>query len=1311
MNTSTLVRRSLLGLGFSLLSLSAQAAKTDISNLPMVVATPNTVQPNLMFVLDDSGSMGFDFMPDHVAGNGTAPANYPKQCRSTGGNAGNSGSFNTTCCQGGDSSNVCLSGSAPNFDNKRAHPPFLSASFNTMAYNPATLYKPPIGANGIAWADMTKGNTSDWTAVPNDAYRQQSTATTNLLTQFPDVMWCTDATQQDCLRNGNYLLPGTVNGKNYTRYYAVSATGEGHKAIGSPSNPSIDAKQKWGPHYYKIVPSEYCTKPDLRNCQVNETATYKYPAPLRWCDSVNSAAAAVSNGTCQAVRTATYTHARYPTRHLLAGGVYPGRFERVDILPGGSYPKSAARTDCGGDAVTTCNYEQEMTNFANWWAYYRTRMQMMKSSTSHAFGAVGDDYRVGYLSINNAKGNDFLNLKTFSEADKTTWYSRLFGAKPSGATPLRAALHTVGRLYAGARTGTLNGSTIVDPVQYSCQGNFTLLSTDGFWNETVTLNKLDGTAMGDQDGNLDRPMKDGNATPNTLADVASYYFRTDLRNGTTVEQCKSGSGTQADVCSNGERGDKPQKMVTFTLGLGASGYMQYLPGYAGATEGDYHAVATGATASPATGVCSWQGGGQCNWPIPSSNTLTTIDDLWHAAVNGGGSYFSAVDPDSLYTGLTTALAEIEEKSGTSAGASASNPNITANDNQLFVSNFRAPEWTGELSEQRIDPGEGTLTNGWSAAALLDARASRTIYMFDSVTKTRKNFEWASLNGAEKAYFEEGKMRENGDLSQFCNLGAHCIPATDRPAARGEALLNFVRGERINEGPLIRAQATDALKYYRVRKHVLGDIVNSEAVYVQKPQLDLSDAGYTVFKERTANRPGMIYVGANDGMLHAFNASTGQEAWAYVPTAVLPKLYKLADKKYANKHEFFVDSTPVVEDVFVGGQWRSLLIGGLGAGGRAYYAIDVTDPADPKPLWEFSHDNLGYTFGKAEIGKMAGVGWVVLVASGYNNVVPGDGVGRLFVLDAATGRPVSALPDGIKTRAGGADVGSVLTPSGLGHIRTWVDNAYRDSTILRVYGGDALGNLWRFDLTNTIGASGYDAQRLATLKNDAGIAQPVTSRPEVGEVQDTAGYNHAMVFVGTGRYMGVSDINDRTVQSIYGIKDRLSDADFYDPRNPANAFVKQTLTDSTCPKDSGICTLGARTRSNNSPLPVDLAVNNGWYVDLPQTLERVNTDPVLVQGVLAVTSNVVDASGVCTVGGSSWLNYFDYRSGKAPENTNNVVSIFLGEALATRPTVLRLSDKLVTKIQLTDGRMAEAPQPKRTRNLPADRISWRELSVE
>lgn len=1401
---------------------------TDIYQSPLIVASPNTVKANVLFVLDDSGSMSFDFLPDHISGDGSPD---PKLCRSSGATATNSGAFNNTCCINGDNNSACYQGASP-FGIKRGQAPFHTATFNGVAYDPTVYYKPPIKADGSSWPSQTRTATTGWTLVKNDAYSlPANTVTVDLTTQFPDTEWCTDATLTDCLRNDNYVLPGTVNGKSYTTYNPTSATGSGWVATGAPDNATV-AQRTFGPYYYSIVPAEYCTGPDLRNCQSTAGNGYTYAAPVRWCKTdADSRATTPGTAACQATRNNTFSFARFPTKFFTAGtaaaaeiparvtftittnpscnvsvtavtvggvnllaaattasnsrntvgnliaqqinartaglpansstaytasttnsgrtvtitapagvnttatvsftrtptnctlpldnaspafsgytaavtavpGTFGGRFERVDIIPSRTtYPKAAGRIDCTTNAGS-CTYDEEMTNFANWWTYYHTRIQSMKSSASAAFGAIGTDRRVGYMSINNNTGADFLNLNTFDATQKTYWFAKLFAARPGNSTPLRTALSDAGKLYAGKYNGkSFKGSTVVDPVQYSCQKNFTILSTDGFWNEAATPTQLDGsTAIGDQDGGFQPPMQDGNSTPNTLADVAAYYANTDLRTGATGSAaCTSGSGTGADVCGNASSAagtDEMQIMKTFTLGLGASGFMQFSPTYLTDTSGDFYAVLKGAAPDPSNGVCSWQTSGTCTWPIPVSNTLTAIDDLWHAAVNGGGTYFSASNPTSLYTGLTSAIQSLAAEVGAAAAATTSNPNVSAGDNQVFLSTFKTSEWSGDLKSQRLDVSTGLVNAGvdWSARDLLEANNSRTIYMYASSTSNKlKSFDWTSMSSTEQANFQLSYITTAGRaLSQFCSVGPYCLSSSDQASAAGSNLVNFLRGDRTNEGPL-----TDATKYYRQRAYLLGDIVNSEAVYVGKSLLSYTDVDYDKLQAKAATRTRAVYVGANDGMLHAFNADTGVEMWAYVPQAVLPNLYKLADKQYASQHQYFVDGTPVVQDVYVNGTWITMLVAGLGAGGSSYVALDVTDPTAPKALWEFTHNNLGLTLGKPEIGKLTNGTWVVIFGSGYNNVANGDGVGRLYVLNASDGSIIRTISTNVGTKA---------TPSGLAHIRAWVDNSEVDNTIQRVYGGDNAGNLWRFDVNNNVGAPGYDAQRIATLKDKTGASQPITSRPELGQIGSTV-----MVYVGTGRYLGQTDLVDASPQSIYGIKDNMNTVDIGNPRLPANSFVEQTLTVGNCPTGSSVCAAGESVRTNGTPNPVNLATNGGWFVDLPQTRERVNTDPQLALGTLVVTSNVIEQGNVCKVGGSSWINFLDYRTGAPANAAKSVASVSLGNAIATRPAIVKLpNNRVVSLTRMSNDSTISKTVPTDPGAGTTRRLSWRDLQQQ
>ncbi len=264
---------------------------------------------------------------------------------------------------------------------------------------------------------------------------------------------------------------------------------------------------------------------------------------------------------------------------------------------------------------------------------------------------------------------------------------------------------------------------------------------------------------------------------------------------------------------------------------------------------------------------------------------------------------------------------------------------------------------------------------------------------------------------------------------------------------------------------------------------------------------------------------MVYAGSNDGMLHAFDGATGEELWAYVPTMVMDRMYRLADTDYANRHEYFVNATPVVGDIYVPpvapatiGAWKTILVGGLGAGGRGYYALDITNPDNPLTLWEFSNDslggdnNLGQTFGNPVITKRADGTWVVAFTSGYNNVAtPATSrratapppVTATAICSSSTPTPAPRLLDIPTYTTGTTPAGTAATPSGLGKLNAWVDSDI-DNTAKRFYAGDLLGNLWRFDVDNLV-APNQAALRLAYF-SVGGVAQPITTQPIAGQGQ-------------------------------------------------------------------------------------------------------------------------------------------------------------------------------------------------------------------
>ena len=441
---------------------------------------------------------------------------------------------------------------------------------------------------------------------------------------------------------------------------------------------------------------------------------------------------------------------------------------------------------------------------------------------------------------------------------------------------------------------------------------------------------------------------------------------------------------------------------------------------------------------------------------------------------------------------------------------------------------------------------------------------------------------------------------------------------------------------------------------------------------------------------------MIYVGANDGMLHAFNAATGNEDWAIIPSLVLPNLYKLADINYANSHTWLVDGAPVISDIYDrnSSQWKTILVGGLNGGGKGYYALDVTNPADPKGLWEFGYSStcyssgtayadcdVGYSYGNPLITKLIDGSWVVIVSSGYNNTgTNATGRGYLYVLNALTG----AIRFKIDTGAG-----STETPSGLARIAGWADNATADNTVQRVYGGDLLGNLWRFSWQNNNGVLTPSVIRLASLVDGSGAAQPITVKPELGEYR-----GEPYVYIGTGSYLGSSDIASTQTQSIYAIKDSAATV------TPRNTLKRNVLTSTNVG--------GNNIRQNSCTQNCDSTT--GWFVDLPVAGERVNIDLTLQNGTLVVASNLPNADA-CSVGGSSWINYFNYADGLAVYNSSNsAVGIQQTTALAVGLSVLRLPGGKTVVISSNSDATRKTLDVAFSVTAPGGRrVSWRELN--
>lgn len=864
----------------------------------------------------------------------------------------------------------------------------------------------------------------------------------------------------------------------------------------------------------------------------------------------------------------------------------------------------------------------------------------------------------GYNS--NVTGNGALNRSV--QVDSTAHYNALQAllanetSTNSGEIKNGAKFTTLKGTVDTARSyfsGTLAGNTT--PVGQTCQKNFVMMVTDGLPTGTT------GGAL--------------------YSDAARTHTCT--------------WDTTTNTCTSGAFGAAATELITSVSALRTT----TVPGLAstdkdgtGAVTGKYdvqtYVVALGET-------------------VANAQALSVMNALGNAG--GTGAALPANDATAFSNAITKISDDITAKVGASAAVAVANGYVTSLDNASFATSYNSGTWTGDIDSFAIDvttgiPSTISLWSGGSARTQLDARTAANRFLATSVDPAvartgGRQFQSSTATG--------GTVVTTLSAAQQTLLNSPS--ATD-----GASVLAYLRGDRSGE----------TAGTYRPRVHLLGDMINGEPVLVRAPSAGYADAGYSDFASSNASRTRMLFQGANDGMLHAFVASTGAESWAYVPNLLMGSLNNLSSKT-AFTHQYYVDGTPVAGDVdfknVAGGSgsvdWRTILVGGLGKGGRGYFALDITSPvaaseADlaSKVLWEFPSSitdltarnaaklNMGFSYGKPIIVKTNAKGWVVLVTSGYNNGTNngtnagdsgGDGMGHVYVINPKTG---DLLKDIVTTGCTGTPASN---PCGLAHLSAYVANGV-DNTAEYVYGGDLKGNVWRFDFTGNSVAS-WSVAKFAELKDAGGATQPITTAPELALVGA-----QRMVYVGTGLYLGPTDIPGSTganasssqTQSMYGLKDVLTSTL---PTPLRSTLQQQTFT----------TTGTTRTATNNT---VNYSTQNGWYIDFPTTGERVNTDPTIAVGALIFTTNI-PSGVVCQPGGSSWEYFINLKTGGPVDYSTDRYSpgVFLGNALASRPVLIQLpSAKVVSLVRSSDAKTIEKDVPVAPPGGIKRRISWREL---
>lgn len=1225
---------------------------------PLESGSSSTTKPNLMFIFDDSGSMEWDYLGDELDGN---------LCKTT------SGAFRSICRTG--SGDVLWK--IDRYGNTVSAPRalYFTPELNTAYYNPNAIYKPGVNNDGTPYFNATFNNAKFGVYTSNDGV-----STTINLENLQETYYCTKSSPStNELSKSNVCVRDGIN--NITTSGANAGTYDYHNN-GYPNNTYDNyVIGKWTPHYNKIIPREYCDE-NLVNCST--TSSYGIPAPVRWCKNSSDATStglitgnSSGSARCQKNYTDTYKYPRL------------GRLQRVEI-------KTA----------------EEKQNFANWFTFYRTRHDAMRTSVGLAFQDIDKSKRVGFITINPGnpvQSSKFLAIKDFDDRHKEAFYNKLYNVPVSGGTPLREALSRVGRYFAGKNSdinsGMINSSN-PDPMEISCQQNFAILSTDGYWNGNAGKN-LNGYTIGNED-NSDSGYStraygayDGgiSGASGSLADVAMYYYKNDLRdNDATVNGVNVGENNVPISESNT---NSQQHMVTYAISLGLNGQMSYSKDYLNGNNTDLEKIKAGSTG------CSWTSG-ICNWPAPSSGTLTTIDDLWHATINGRGKYYSATETKDIVEGLTEALNSLIAQTAASSSASTSSPNITATENTLYYSTYRTVHWDGDVAARPIDYITGEVSNNvsWRASTLLNRKSSdfadtRKLYTstLSGGKNVRINFNYTDLDSTAKSYFDNK-----------CYLFSQCINLTNEEKAianDGRALVNYLRGHRGYE------LNTTNLPVFRTRENLLGDIVDASPMYVSGSPYNWTDSGYAQHKAAVNNRKPMLYVGSNDGFLHALNAKTGEEEWAYAPRQILNKMANLADKTYTVNHKFFVNGQISIMDAVVNGSWKTVLVGAMGQGSKGYYALDITNPDNPSVLWEMCTDGaacaitngtIGYTYGNPIITKNSSNQWVVYLTSGYDNE---DGKGHIYEVNLSSGSILRDFQTGLNA--------STSNPSGLANINSFYQNFYENNQTKVLYGGDLNGDIWRVETRPTFTPNSL-VQRIGftASDNNGTVKQPITAKIELGSIYETP-----ILYVATGQYLNFGDYETTSTQSVYAIKDphvKCLDLNFNDYLSQCSGSSSSAqLKNYGNLRQHPLMTVQTSNTSNNKTSTtnynvVDWNKNIGWYFDFKsQSGERVNIDPTLVLGTLNVVTNV-PAVNTCTMGGNAWIYQFNYLNGNPILDQENVIGRKHTGGFVVGQVVARIDNSGVIKNFITDaaGNVQSVGVNINTGNITTTKTSWNEV---
>ncbi|MFN7182720.1 MAG: PilC/PilY family type IV pilus protein [Thermomonas haemolytica] len=1190
------------------------------------LTTGNRVAPNILFILDDSGSMSWVNINSQDISAITGPGGFSSTPDAD-------GVFNGT------------SVTSESIGSTRMY--MQSYVTNSLYYDPFTNYQPWLQPNG----NRMTGGTSYAAAYSSNNYVDYSPAGTSGgskdLSQNTQTLYVPkDPSRTDTAYLSNvsnyyrYQIPAGGTDMVRAEYGGVVLTGP-QTLPGYPVGSLSQSKGNW--LYYTVtLPSNAASFTASTSGGSGDVDLYirKGANPTTSTYSCKSASKNKNAESCtiNAPGTSSYTIGLY------AASAFSGVSLTVTYTTTNSCDGDISGyswINCTSATPTGRSLAAEKTNFATWYSYYRTRIKTAKAGAAEAFGGLGNKVRVGFRTIWNRNtlnipvndGNDgrFIDSVSPATSSRSQWFNSLFKSYASGSTPLQKALDDAGKYFSSSSsTGPYGPESGSD--QLSCRQNFTILTTDGYWNSSViNSGNVDGSSGSTVTGPKSQSYTYSPTAPyqdsygSTLADIAMKYWRTDLR--TESYMGNTSSPNNNNVPTSDADPAFWQHMVTFTLAIG----LKTTKGWSSVAE---------ATAA-LLGGDSWPDPDTAN---PSNDNANRLDDLLHAAVNGHGEFTPATSPALFAQGLNKALATITQRTSSFSNVTANSTSLNTGA-QIFSASYVSGVWTGALKAQAVSRA-GVGAQSWTAT--IPAVGLRKVFTANGTV---------GQAGTSGATFPTSAQTSALDNSGVGPANYEATGAQNAAYIKGDAS----REDRNGVSNLRNRPTT-----------VLGDIVNSSPAYVPGgAQGDGTSAG-------------TVYIGANDGMLHAFDAANGQELFAYVPNILdFSSLKQLSRGDY--DHKFFVDG-PVVVSPRTLTPGQNILVGTLGRGGKGLYALDVSTPGSfgaSNFKWE-RKDTPG-----SNMGNVVGTPVLAQVRNGSATpaVVFGNGPNStndkavLVVMNLGDGSVIREIPTDNTTNNG------LMAPLGV--------YAADGKTLVYAYAGDMQGNIWKFDLRSST-PSAWTATKIFHAEKTAGNPQPITGGLASAIDLKT---NQRWIFFGTGRFMTNGDANDKTTsaQSMYGFMD------------DGGSYTRANLTARNVTVSGDY-----RYFDSQAALP---GASKGWYVDLPGKGERIVQD-VQIDNNYMVAASMIPEGDACDASGSGYLNaidaftgtsggksYFDLDKDGNTDDTgaggNPIGSVNLGVGMPTRPVLL-------PGVGVVDGSAGAGASSFGKQMMTWQRVSWREI---